>query len=39
VKDMNPKWRTTKSFGYQKELLFSWDAEGKRTDSKEKPGS
>lgn len=40
VKDMNPKWKTTKSFGYQRELLFSFDENGRRTDAKEnKPGS
>jgi hypothetical protein len=39
VKDMNPKWRTTKSWNYQRELLFSFDAEGKRTDAKDKPGT
>jgi hypothetical protein len=39
VRDMNPKWRSTKSWGYSKDLLFSFDEKGKRTDAKEKAGS
>jgi len=39
VKDMNPKWRQRDSWNYQRELLFSWDDKGKRTDAKDKPDS
>ena len=34
VHDMNPKWKTRESWGYQKDLLYSFDEQGKRTDAK-----
>jgi hypothetical protein len=36
VKDMNPKWKQRKSWNYQRELLFSFDENGRRTDAKDK---